>query len=1042
MKSHLSDPAVTAVVSRAVLLAILLTSCCYGRAAGPLSAQEKASEIQAYLTDVKPLLQARCFACHGALKQKAGLRLDTGAAMLKGGDAGAVVIPGKPADSLLISRVAAMDLAERMPPEHEGEELNARQIDTLRRWIERGAAVPANEVPESDPREHWAFRPFERPPIPLDGDRSWSRGTLDAFISSQQQQVQLKPQAEAPRLLLVRRLYLDLLGIPAPSEVIQEATQDLAVDWYERLTDRLLSDPRHGERWGRHWMDVWRYSDWWGLGDQLRNSQKHIWHWRDWIIESLNQDLPYDEMIRQMLAADELYPTELPKLRATGYLARNYFLFNRHQWMDETVEHVGKSFLGLTLNCAKCHDHKYDPISQENYYQMRAVFEPYHVRVDQLPGEVDLAANGVPRAFDGLPDDPTYRLIRGQESQPDKTRVIRPGVPSMFSFADFEVQPVTLPRQAWQPGRQPWVIENQLALARRQQSAAASSLSDAKKALAQAQTMVQESGNSSSQPQVSQESTEQKKGARETREQFERLDSQRWKLWGGDWVHEAGKLTQRRDGATRAALRYLPELPRDFDFSARFTITGGSQWRSVGLSFDATAADPTNDGTAEDTEQTVYISANTGEPKLQAAFRKGGAWSYPADGKVGRAIPLNQPQTLRVQAQDTLLNVWLNGELLLRWRTPLGRRAGFVQWITFDALAVFHEVSVRPLDANTKLVEPGKEMPTVVESPAELLALRSMAVRVAEAQQVVADARVKSVEQRAAAIKKAARGEVVRGEAVRGEAARGEAARNEVVRGEAARGESSSDSATTVQLAGRAAVRAERELAFAQAQLALVECEQKELRAQIAVARETKNKPVAVEQQPADRAKADKLAAELATTVKDKTKAQEAVEVARKAIDQEGEQFTEFTGAAWTPTRFFNSTKDDPEVTFKPISTGRRTTLAKWITDPRNPLTARVAVNQMWMRHLGNPLVSTVFDYGRKGQGPSQPDLLNWLASEFIAQGWSMKRLHRELILSSTYRLTSDLPEQAPDRENRYWTRRVPIRLESQTVRDQLLAWG
>ncbi|MFM9067293.1 MAG: DUF1549 domain-containing protein, partial [Planctomycetota bacterium] len=274
MKSNLYDPAFTAVVSRAVLLAILLTSYCYGRAAGPLSAQEKASEIRAYLTDVKPLLQARCFACHGALKQKAGLRLDTGAAMLKGGDAGAVVIPGKPADSLLISRVAAMDLAERMPPEHEGEELNARQIDTLRRWIERGAAVPANEVPESDPREHWAFRPFERPPIPLDGDRSWSRGTLDAFISSQQQQVQLKPQAEAPRLLLVRRLYLDLLGIPAPSEVIQEATQDLAVDWYERLTDRLLSDPRHGERWGRHWMDVWRYSDWWGLGDQLRNSQK------------------------------------------------------------------------------------------------------------------------------------------------------------------------------------------------------------------------------------------------------------------------------------------------------------------------------------------------------------------------------------------------------------------------------------------------------------------------------------------------------------------------------------------------------------------------------------------------------------------------------------------------------------------------------------------------------------------------------------------------------------------------------------------------
>jgi hypothetical protein len=997
------------------------------RTAVSLSAQEPASELQLYLTEVKPLLQARCYACHGALKQRAGLRLDTGAAMLKGGDSGAVVKPGKPAESLLISRVLAMDLAERMPPEHEGEPLDARQIAKLQQWIERGAAVPANESPESDPREHWAFRTFGRPQVPLDGDRSWLRGPLDAFISSQQVRVQLKPQAEAPRLLLVRRLYLDLLGIPAPSDVLDEAQHDTAVDWYERLSDRLLSDPRHGERWGRHWMDVWRYSDWWGLGDQLRNSQKHIWHWRDWIVESLNQDLPYDEMIRQMLAADELYPTELQKLRATGYLARNYFLFNRHQWMDETVEHVGKSFLGLTLNCAKCHDHKYDPVSQEDYYQMRAIFEPYHVRLDQLPGEADWASNGIPRVFDGLPDDPTYRLIRGQESQPDKSRVIRPSVPSMFSFADFEVQPVALPRQAWQPGRQPWVIENQLAVARRQQLAAATSLAEAQKAVAEAKKMVRDTDESSSQPQESQEAAEARKKPQGIQEQFERLDPQRWKLWGGDWVHDAGKLTQRRDGATRAALRYLPELPRDFDLSARFTITGGSQWRSVGLSFDATAMDPTNDGTAEDTEHTVYISANAGEPKLQAAFCKGGAWSYPVEGKVGRAIPLNQPQTLRVQAQDTLLNVWLNGELLLKWRTPLGRRAGFVQWITFDALTVFHEVTMRPLDAATKLIEPGKESSTVVETPTELLALRNMAVRVAESQQLVSTARVKSVEQRMAAIQAEARGE------------------------------SGGESAAAAKQAARAAVRAERELALAQAQLVWVESEQKELRAQIAAAREAKNKPpMATHQpathqpathqpaanQPADKTKSDKLAAELAAAVKEKTKAQELVEAARKAIDEDGEQFTEFIGAVWTPTRFFNSTKDDPEVTFKPVSTGRRTALAKWITDERNPLTSRVAVNQIWMRHLGNPLVPTVFDFGRKGQGPTHPDLLNWLASELIAESWSMKRLHRELVLSSTYRLTSDLLERAPDRENRYWTRRVPLRLESQTVRDQLLALG
>jgi hypothetical protein len=128
-------------------------------------------------------------------------------------------------------------------------------------------------------------------------------------------------------------------------------------------------------------MDVWRFSDWWGLGDQLRNSQLHMWHWRDWIIESLNSDRPYDEMIRQMLAADELDPEDFSDLRATGFLARNYFLFNRNQWMDETIEHVSKAFLGLTINCAKCHDHKFDPIKQTDYYKMRAIFEPYHVRL-------------------------------------------------------------------------------------------------------------------------------------------------------------------------------------------------------------------------------------------------------------------------------------------------------------------------------------------------------------------------------------------------------------------------------------------------------------------------------------------------------------------------------------------------------------------------------------------------------------------------------------------------------------------------------------
>ena len=158
---------------------------------------------------------------------------------------------------------------------------------------------------------------------------------------------------------------------------------------YEAIVDRLLASPQYGERWGRHWMDVWRYSDWDGFGAEVRESQPHIWRWRDWIVESLNGDMPYDRMIVEMLAADETGPCDAQHLRATGFLVRNWYKFNRNVWLDDTVEHTAKAFLGITLNCARCHDHKYDPIAQTDYYPFRAFFEPYAVRTDRVPGQPD-----------------------------------------------------------------------------------------------------------------------------------------------------------------------------------------------------------------------------------------------------------------------------------------------------------------------------------------------------------------------------------------------------------------------------------------------------------------------------------------------------------------------------------------------------------------------------------------------------------------------------------------------------------------------------
>jgi len=408
-----------------------------------------------YVKDIKPMLKTRCYACHGALKQKGGLRLDTVAAMKKGGDGGSAL---DLSHALLVERVTTSDLDERMPPEGEGAALPAADVDKLKAWIAAGAPGPADEQPEADPRSHWAYQPPKA-----------SGASLDAMLAAHLASKQLKPQPEAPPEVWLRRVHLDLVGLPPTAEQVIAFQQQCATASptarrlaYEAVVDRLLASPQHGERWARHFMDIWRYCDWYGLGAQLRHSQKHLWHWRDWIVESINADKGYNRMIVEQLAGDELAPTDPATLRATGFLARSYYLFNRTTWLDETIEHTSRAFLGLTMQCVKCHAHKYDPIEQADYYEMRAVFEPLHVRLDPWPGEPDLEKNGLPRAFDLHLDRPTYRHVRGDEKNEDKSKVIAPGLPEVLSFASFQPQSVKLPASVSRPVLQPFVAKDHL----------------------------------------------------------------------------------------------------------------------------------------------------------------------------------------------------------------------------------------------------------------------------------------------------------------------------------------------------------------------------------------------------------------------------------------------------------------------------------------------------------------------------------------------------------------------------------------------------
>jgi hypothetical protein len=225
-----------------------------------------------YLRDIKPVLKERCYACHGSLKQNSSLRLDTAASLMRGGDSGPAVIANQSDKSLIIEAVTG-DLATwRMPP--EGEPLTKPQIDLLRRWIDQGAPLPEAESAEADPREHWAFQTPTRPEIPKPRDATWAGNPIDAFLATEQERLGLKPVAPAPKHVLLRRVYLDLIGLP-PTPADLEAFQSR--DSYEAVVEKLLASPEYGERWARHWMDVWRYSDWSGENKNLvRGSPKHI----------------------------------------------------------------------------------------------------------------------------------------------------------------------------------------------------------------------------------------------------------------------------------------------------------------------------------------------------------------------------------------------------------------------------------------------------------------------------------------------------------------------------------------------------------------------------------------------------------------------------------------------------------------------------------------------------------------------------------------------------------------------------------------------
>jgi mono/diheme cytochrome c family protein len=354
-------------------------------------------------TEVRPIIQAQCLTCHGGTKKvRGGLRLTNRDALLKGGDNGPAISLDKPGDSLLLQAVNYRD--RKMPPKGR---LPQAQIDVLTRWVEMGAPWPADAATaavkhagpppvDDEARRFWAFRPVVRPPVPQVKDRAWVRNPIDAFVLAKLEAAGLHPAPPADRTTLLRRAYYAVTGLPPTPAEVEAFLADPAPDAYEKVVDRLLASPHYGEHWGRHWLDLVRYAE---TNSFERDADKPFaWRYRDYVIRSLNADKPYDRFLKEQLAGDELNPNDPDALIATGY-------YRLGPWDDEPVDPVqvyydelddvvtttGQVFLGLTVNCARCHDHKIDPFRQRDYYRLLAFFHGIR-RYDNGPGSLRLLA--------------------------------------------------------------------------------------------------------------------------------------------------------------------------------------------------------------------------------------------------------------------------------------------------------------------------------------------------------------------------------------------------------------------------------------------------------------------------------------------------------------------------------------------------------------------------------------------------------------------------------------------------------------------------
>jgi hypothetical protein len=820
--------------------------------------------------DVLPILAENCFRCHGPDERarKAKLRLDTreGAAR--------VLVPGKSAASELVRRIFAAEDDGRMPPPRSGRRLTDEQKQLMRRWVDEGAAWG----------KHWAYEAPVRPPLPAVRHAAWPRNAVDSFVLARLEREGLAPAAEAPRETLIRRVTLDLTGLPPTPAEVDAFLADATPDAYERLVDRLLASPRYGERMALDWLDDARYADTNGYQNDFART---MWPWRDWVIDAYNRNLPYDRFAVEQIAGDLLPGATPPQRIASGFNRNNRTVTEAgsidEEWRVENVvdrvETTATVFLGLTMGCARCHDHKYDPITQKEFYGFFAF-------------------------FNSINEKGVYTEQRG--NVPPLVRVAGPADEERLRHLDA--------------------------------------------AIAAADRAVHEQG--------------------------------------------AGVPERQKYWEQELAARPLPPEPRDW--ALRIALDGN-------------------------------LRAHTpGRDTVEAAYRGHGpaVWT---DGPAGHALRLDGQPDSFVDVGQALALEWTERFSYGGWVKPLGNGAVLSK---MDEAAAYRGFDL--------LLINGKPECHLVH------AWPDNALKVATADPLPQGAWSHVLVTYDGSGKAAGVTVYVNGRPARVEA-QSDRLRDTITTGQPLRlGKRSTGFTLPGELADVRFYR--RTLTAAEVEAIASRPVDEAVRTPAGQRTKTQEELLAAvfrERHAAGlreaKARAEKVRRERAEYEK-----RVPTVMVMEELPAPRDTFLLKRGRYDMPDR---SQKVQPDVPacLPPLPSGaprNRLGLARWLVDPANPLTARVAVNRGWQHSFGLGLVKTAENFGVQGEPPSHPELLDYLATEFVRTGWDLKALHRLIVTSATYRQSSraDAALVQRDPDNRLLARGPRFRLPAEVVRDNALA--